>query len=46
MKEIFTSSDYAALQRQIVEFMENHEVYSWDNVTIVTEKKPTDDKED
>ncbi len=38
MKEIFTSSDYDALQRQIVEFMENHDVYDWPLVTIITEK--------
>ena len=43
MKEIFTSSDYDALQRQIVEFMENHEVYEWPLVTIITEKVADDE---
>ena len=38
MKEIFTSSTYADLSAKIEEFMENHEVYDWQLVTIVTEK--------
>ena len=38
MKEIFTSSTYADLSAKIEEFMENHEVYDWPLVTIITEK--------
>lgn len=38
MKEIFTSSTKQGLDDKINEFMENHDVYGWDNVTIVTEK--------
>ena len=47
MKEVFTSSTYGGLNRKIEEFMENHDVYDWDNVTIVTEKvADKDDKKD
>lgn len=38
MNQVFTSETYGDLSRKIEEFMENYDVYDYDNVTIVTEK--------
>lgn len=38
MKEVFTALTISALHSQIEEFMELHDAYEWDMITIVTEK--------
>lgn len=38
MKEVFTALTISALHSQIETFMEEHDTYEWENVTIVTEK--------
>ncbi len=38
MNQVFTSETHGDLSRKIEEFMENYDVYDYDNVTIVTEK--------
>lgn len=38
MKEIFTSETFQLLSDRIDTFMEEHDVYDYDNVTIVVEK--------
>ena len=38
MKEIFTSETFQMLSDRIDTFMEEHDVYDYDNVTIVVEK--------
>ena len=38
MKEIFTSDTFQMLSDRIDTFMEEHDVYDYDNVTIVIEK--------
>ena len=38
MKEIFTSETFQMLSDRIDTFMEEHDVYDYDNVTIIIEK--------
>ncbi len=38
MNQVFTSKTISDLHRQIESFMKDHDVYDYDNVTIVTER--------